>query len=98
MSSVATTLGYTQQLSVTGESLPVTYVQSAGTPNLMVSSSGLVQSAGQLPPGSYSASGTMSTSNGLTGTFTFTLRVADSATPKASSVKQNLTLNVEASP
>ncbi len=32
------------------------------------------------------------------GTFTFTLKVTDSATPKASSAKHQLTLNVEASP
>lgn len=32
------------------------------------------------------------------GTFTFTLGVTDSATPRANSVRQNLTINVEASP
>ena len=32
------------------------------------------------------------------GTFTFTLRATDSATPRANSAKQSLTINVEASP
>ncbi|MHB8378610.1 MAG: hypothetical protein ACYDB2_01670, partial [Acidimicrobiales bacterium] len=72
--SVANSATFTDQLAVTGESAPVAYVQTTGSPFLSVSSSGLVATNGQLAAGTYTATGT-SSANGDVGTFTFTLLV-----------------------
>ena len=72
--SVANSATFTDQLAVAGESAPVTYVQTSGSPLLSVSSSGVVATNGQLPAGTYTATGTSST-NGAVGTFSFTLLV-----------------------
>ena len=72
--TVAGSATYTDQLSVTGEQSPVAYVQTAGSPSLVVSPTGLVTTSGQLARGTYTASGTLST-NGISGTFSFALGV-----------------------
>ncbi len=74
--TVASSSTYTDQLIVAGEQAPVTFVQSTGSPALVVSSSGLVSTSGQLAHGTYTATGTMST-NGITGAFSFTLDVGE---------------------
>ena len=74
--TVAASAGFTVQLSVTGEHAPVAYVQSTGSPQLAVSSSGQVTTSGQLAKGAYVATGTMTT-RGLTGDFSFTLVVGE---------------------
>jgi len=66
---------YQDQLNVTGSDGAVTYVQTRGTPALIVSPSGLVTTSGALTAGSYVAKGTMSDPIGDTGTFTLTVKV-----------------------
>ena len=66
---------YHDQLSVSGIDGAVTYVQTSGTPSLVVSTSGLVTTSGALTAGSYVAKGTTSDPAGDTGTFTLTLKV-----------------------
>jgi len=53
----------------------VTYVQTGGSPALLVSASGLVTTSGTLAPGTYVATGTTSDPNDDTGTFALTLDV-----------------------
>ena len=64
--------GYHDQLDVTGSDGAVTYVQTSGTPALVVSASGLVTTSGALTVGSYTAKGTTSDPAGDSGTFTLT--------------------------
>ncbi len=66
---------FSQQLTVTGEGSPVTYVQNSGAPYLVVSSTGLVSANGALAAGVYVASGYSSTPTGLTGEFSLTVTV-----------------------
>jgi major membrane immunogen (membrane-anchored lipoprotein) len=66
---------YSDQLSVTGASGAVTYVQTGGTPNLVVNPTGLVTTNGPLAAGTYTATGTESDATGDKGTFTLTLKV-----------------------
>ena len=66
---------YHDQLEVTGSDGAVTYVQTSGTPDLLVSASGLVTTVGPLAPGSYVATGTTVDPVGDKGTFTLTLKV-----------------------
>jgi major membrane immunogen (membrane-anchored lipoprotein) len=66
---------YHDQLNVTGSDGAVTYVQTGGTPALIVGASGLVSTSGALAAGSYVAKGTTSDSVGDKGTFTFTVKV-----------------------
>ena len=66
---------YSGQLSVTGASGAVTYVQTRGTPSLLVSATGLVTASGSLVAGTYVATGTESDAIGDKGTFTLTLNV-----------------------
>jgi hypothetical protein len=66
---------FTDQLAVTGNMGSVTYVQTSGSPDLTVSSAGLVATSGALAKGSYVATGTTSDTNGHNGTFSFTLSV-----------------------
>lgn len=75
--SVAVTASATfnDQLVTTNNSGPVSYVQVGGAPNLVVSPTGLVTTSGQLAPGTYTATGTTSDTNGDTGTFSLTLDV-----------------------
>ncbi len=73
--SVATSASFSDQLVTTNNDGPVSYVQTTGTPDLVVSATGLVTTSGILTVGTYVASGTTSDTHGNTGTFTITLRV-----------------------
>ena len=66
---------YSDQLIATNNNGPVTFVQTSGAPNLVVSAAGLVTTSGQLAPGSYSVTGAMSDAHGDGGTFSLTLNV-----------------------
>ncbi len=68
-------LGFSQQLVADNASGAVTYAQSTGQPQLLVSPSGLLTTAGTLPQGSYSATGTITDASGDTGSFQVTLDV-----------------------
>ncbi|MGH3733069.1 MAG: hypothetical protein ACRDVC_06810 [Acidimicrobiales bacterium] len=76
--SVTTPDGYTTQLTSSGNTGAVTYTQTSGTPDVVVSGSGAVTTSGTLASGSYTASGTTADPNGDSGTFTFKLTVAGS--------------------
>ncbi|MGO9582402.1 MAG: beta strand repeat-containing protein, partial [Acidimicrobiales bacterium] len=69
---------FTDQLKVLGSHGTVTYAQSAGAPDLKVSSSGVVSASAKLPAGTYKATGTDSDSFGDTGSWSFTLTVGAS--------------------
>lgn len=73
--SVGSSATFSHQLVTTNNSGAVTYAQVGGAPNLVVSSTGLVTTSGQLPPGSYVATGTTSDAGGDTGTFSITVDV-----------------------
>ena len=73
--SVANSATFTDQLVSTNNVGPVTYVQTSGSPALLVSTSGLVTTSGALTAGTYVATGTTSDPNNDTGTFTLTLEV-----------------------
>ena len=68
-------LAFHDQLEVTGSDGAVTYVQTSGTPALIVSTSGLVTTAGPLTVGTYVATGTTIDAAGDAGSFTLTLKV-----------------------
>lgn len=98
--AVAESSTFTEQLAVVGNVGAVTYVQTSGSPNLTVSSTGLVATGGTLATGTYVVSGTTSDPNKDSGTFTFTLTVgtitqsaplsASVTVPGASSFTQQL--------
>ena len=73
--SPAGSLGFSQQLVAANASGAVTYAQTTGQPQLLVSSSGLLTTSGALAQGSYGASGTITDASGNTGTFQVTLDV-----------------------
>jgi len=73
--SVAASATYTQQLTVSGATSPVTYVQTTGSPTLVISSTGLLTTSGALTPGTYSATGSTSDTKGDIGLFSFILSV-----------------------
>ncbi len=73
--STAGSLGFSQQLVADNASGAVTYAQSTGQPQLLVSASGLLTTSGTLPQGSYSAAGTITDASGDTGSFQVTLDV-----------------------
>ncbi|HUC56869.1 MAG TPA: Ig domain-containing protein, partial [Streptosporangiaceae bacterium] len=74
---------YYESLSAVGGVAPYTWTMSKG----------------KLPPGlSLESDGYIEGSPTTFGTFSFTLKATDSATPKPTSVKQSLTINVEAGP
>jgi major membrane immunogen (membrane-anchored lipoprotein) len=73
--SVGNSATFSNQLVTTNNSGAVSYVQTGGTPDLVVSPTGLVTTSGALPPGSYAATGTTSDPAGNTGTFTITLDI-----------------------
>jgi hypothetical protein len=87
--TVSATATYSDQLEVTNNDGPVSFVQSAGAPSLLVSSSGLLTTSGQLAPGTYSASGTITDAHANTGTFAITLVVGTivQASPMTGSIK-----------
>lgn len=68
-------LGFTHQIAVSRNNGVVTYVQTSGTPNLIVSPTGLVTSSGALTAGTYVARGTTSDVAGDHGTFVIMLNV-----------------------
>jgi hypothetical protein len=72
---------FSEQLSVAANLGTETFVQTRGTPSLLVSSSGLVTTSGALAVGTYKATGTVSDTTGDVGTFTFTLSVAVTPPP-----------------
>ncbi len=92
--TVASSATFSDQLSVAGEQAPVTFVQTTGSPTLLVSSSGLVTTSGQLARATYTATGTMS-ANGIAGAFSFTLSVGEltqvAPTTSATSVTDSAT-------
>ena len=79
--SSTTSASFSDQLTVMGGSVPVTFTQSSGTPDLIVSAGGLVTTSGALPAGSYVTRGTTSDVGGDQGTFFFVLVVPVSAPP-----------------
>jgi len=87
--SVTGSTTFTDQLVSTNNDGAVTYVQTVGSPALLVSASGLVTTSGALAPGTYVATGTTSDLNGDTGTFTLTLEVGVliQSAPTTASVK-----------
>ncbi|HTT60001.1 MAG TPA: hypothetical protein VMF33_08130 [Acidimicrobiales bacterium] len=72
---------FSQQLDVGANLGAITYVQTSGAPNVVVSSSGLLSTNGALAVGTYRAAGTVSDTTGDKGTFSFVLSVH--ATPPA---------------
>jgi hypothetical protein len=88
-SSVADSPTFSQQLTSTNNSGVVSYVQTSGSPDLAVSTTGLVTTSGALNPGSYVATGTTSDTSGDTGTFSLTLVVGTliAVAPLSASVK-----------
>jgi major membrane immunogen (membrane-anchored lipoprotein) len=73
--SVAASATFTNQIVSSNNDGAVTYVQTSGSPELLVSTSGLVTTSGPLTPGTYVASGTSSDPNDDTGIFALTLEV-----------------------
>jgi hypothetical protein len=74
--ATATGKGFTGQLNVSGARGTVAYAQSAGAPDLRISSSGKVLALATLVAGTYKASGTVRDTLGDTGTWSFALTVA----------------------
>lgn len=70
---------FSQQLDVGANLGPVSYVQTSGSPNVLVSSSGLLTTGGALTVGTYRVAGTTSDPTGDAGTFSFTLAVTKAA-------------------
>ena len=82
---------YSGQLKVSDSHGVVTYTQSAGAPQLKVSSTGAVSALGTLPAATYKAAGTSKDSHGDLGTWSFTLtvtavRLSQAAPAKASTL------------
>ncbi len=66
---------FSEQLTTTNSDGAVTYVETSGMPDLVVSPTGLVTTSGALPDGTYNVNGTTSDSHGDVGTFELTLEV-----------------------
>jgi hypothetical protein len=95
--TVTSSANYHAQLATsgaTGATDPVTFTQSAGAPNLVVSSTGAVTTKGVLSTGTYVASGTTSDASGATGTFSYSLTVsaAPASPPRTTSVSGSAVL------
>ncbi len=73
--TTADSSSFSQQLDVGANLGAITYVQTSGTPNVLVSSSGLVTTSGALAVGTYRVAGTVSDATGDKGTFSFVLSV-----------------------
>ncbi len=73
--SVTAGSALSDQLVVTGNNGAVTFTQSAGTPQVTVSTSGAVSAPGSLPVGTYTATGTDTDPLGDTGTWSYQLTV-----------------------
>jgi hypothetical protein len=87
--TVTSATGFTAQLATSGNNGAVTYTQTAGSPDIVVSSSGAVSTSGALPSSTYTASGTTADPNGDSGTFTFKLNVTGSTITKTAAPKAN---------
>jgi Fibronectin type III domain len=74
---------FSSQMTTTGGVGTVTFNKTGGSPELVVSTSGLITTTGSLSPAAYSASGTMTDASGDTGMFTFTLTVGAPSVPGA---------------
>jgi major membrane immunogen (membrane-anchored lipoprotein) len=87
--SAAGSANFTNQIVSTDNDGAVLYVQTSGSPELLVSGSGLVTTSGALAPGTYVAKGTTSDSNDNTGSFALTLEVGEliQSVPTTASVK-----------
>jgi hypothetical protein len=72
---------YTSQLAVSGANGVVAYAQTAGTPALVVSATGVVTTSGALAAGVYTATGTTSDPNGDAGTYSLALTVTAPVAP-----------------
>jgi major membrane immunogen (membrane-anchored lipoprotein) len=81
--SISTTSSATfkQQLSVGANLGTETFVQTTGSPNLVVSAAGLVTASGTLAAGTYKTTGTVTDTTGDKGTFAFTLTVVKPPPP-----------------
>jgi hypothetical protein len=66
---------FRSQLDIGANAGAVTFVQTSGTPELVVSASGLVTTSGTLAKGTYHAAGTVSDATGDAGSFTYTLNI-----------------------
>ena len=90
---VPNSAAYSEQLNVIGNAGVTTFTQSSGTPNLVVSSSGLVTTSGTLAAGTYVAKGSVTDASSGLGTFVFTLTVGDITqnAPTSTSIDANLT-------
>jgi hypothetical protein len=75
--ALAATSSYTDQLVTSNNVGTVTYTQATGSPDLVVSSTGLVTTSGALAAGVYTATGTTADTSGNTGAFSFTLDVGE---------------------
>ena len=73
--SVSGSATVNDQIVVTNNAGPVTFTQSNGVPSLVVSSTGVVTTSGQLVAGTYHATGTALDANGNADAFSFTLNV-----------------------
>lgn len=73
--ALGATSPYSDQLITSNNVGAVTYTQTTGSPDLVVSSTGLVSTSGALAAGTYSATGTTVDTTGNTGTFSFNLDV-----------------------
>ena len=72
---------FTNQLTASGASGALTYVQTTGTPSLVVSPTGLITTSGALAAGSYVVRGTVSDAAGDLGTFSVLVTVSPSSPP-----------------
>ena len=77
--TTTTAKAFTSQLHVSGSKGTVTYSQSAGSPDLKVSSSGAVSAPATLAAGTYKATGTVKDTSGDTGTWSYSLTVRATA-------------------
>ena len=66
---------FSEQLEVSGGHGTITYSQSAGAPDLTVSSSGVISGPASLAAGTYDATGTVKDASGDTGDWSFSLTV-----------------------
>ncbi|MGA8295776.1 MAG: Ig-like domain repeat protein, partial [Acidimicrobiales bacterium] len=98
---------YTTTLVPTGNNGTVSFSQSSGSPQISVSSGGVVTTSGTtLAAGSYSADGSVSDASGDLGAWSFTLTVTSSSTtttigsvsPTGPTVGQPVTVDVLVSP
>ncbi len=73
--SVSASATFTDQLSVSAIGGAVSFTQTSGSPELVVSPTGLVSTSGALAHGTYVARGTTSDAGGDAGTFAYRLSV-----------------------